>query len=229
MLGRDAPTLPMRRRVLGAGLGLLAAAPLVQRAALALEYRPSRDAARIGGVCDGCELIYNGMPATLTASAQIAARDEPGTRLRVRGTLYRPDGHTAAAGVILYVYHTDDNGHYVPPDLHGRGLTPHGRLRGWIQTDADGSYAFDTICPAPYPARDTPAHIHAVIKEPGKNEYYIDNYVFDDDPLLTAARRRERQNFGGSGIVHATHTESGLLIQRDIVLSLNVQNYPPKP
>lgn len=216
---------PSRRRLLGAGIGLLAAVPLAKLTARAAEVRDERDPDRIGGVCDGCETMYAGMPAAMTSTATIAAPDEPGIRLQVRGTLYRPDGQTPAGGVVLYAYHTDADGYYVPPDRRDRGLTRHGRLRGWIRTGPDGRYRFDTVRPAPYPSRDMPAHIHAVIKEPGKNEYYVDDFVFDDDPLLTSAARHERDKLGGSGIVHAERRGDGLLIRRDIVLGLNVPNY----
>lgn len=225
MSDHDAGMSPGRRRLLGVGIGLLAVAPLAKLTARAVEVRDERDPDRIGGVCDGCETMYAGMPAAMTSTATIAAPGEPGIRLQVRGTLYRPDGRTPAFGVVLYAYHTDADGYYVPPGRRGRGLTRHGRLRGWIRTGADGRYRFDTIRPAPYPARDTPAHIHAVIKEPGKNEYYIDNYVFDDDPLLTANLRRERDDEGGSGIVHSERIGDGLQIRRDIILGANIPNY----
>ena len=42
-------------------------------------------------------------------------------------------------------------------------------------------------------------HIHISIREPEiKNEYYIDELVFDDDPLLTTAKRAALENRGGT-------------------------------
>ncbi len=43
--------------------------------------------------------------------------------------------------------------------------------------------------PAAYPGRTDPAHIHITIKEPDKSEYYIDDFLFDDDPLLIEHER----------------------------------------
>lgn len=41
--------------------------------------------------------------------------------------------------------------------------------------------------PGTYPPQDFPAHVHAAIKGPnGINEYYIDDFIFDDERLLAA-------------------------------------------
>ena len=108
----------------------------------------------MGGGCDGCELMFEGMPERLDWRTSIGAKDEPGEPLVVRGVIYQRDGKSPAPGVILYVYQTDATGHYAPgPDqTHGRR---HGRLRGWMKTDADGRYEFRTIRPAPYPGQTT--------------------------------------------------------------------------
>lgn len=65
-----------------------------------------------------------------------------------------------------------------------------------------------------------------MVKEPDKNEYYIDEFVFDDDPLLTATQQSSLENRGGSGIVHL-RPESGLLTAtRTIILGQNIPDYP---
>lgn len=180
----------------------------------------------VGGGCDGCEAIYDGMPADLGPRATIAGPDEPGERMELSGVVYRRDGRTPAADVILYVYHTDANGYYTPtPDMTGPARR-NGRLRGWTRTGRDGAYAFSTIRPAPYPGRAIPAHVHPIVKEPDTNEYYLDEYRFDDDPLLTAAERAKAENRGGSGIVRLTKTAAGVWTgRRDVVLGLNVPDY----
>ena len=180
----------------------------------------------VGGPCDGCEGIYEGMPSQLSWETTIAADSEPGERLEISGLLLRPDGKTPAPDVILYVYHTDARGYYSPaPDA--TGLTRrHGHLRGWMKTNALGQYTFRTIKPTPYPNRNIPAHIHPIVKEPDKHEYYIDEYRFDDDPLLTAEERSRAENRGGSGIIHLAKSSTGLLVgRRDIVLGRNIPNY----
>jgi protocatechuate 3,4-dioxygenase, beta subunit len=127
--------------------------------------------------------------------------------------------------VILYAYQADATGHYAPgPDQrHG---SRHGRLRGWIKTGVDGRYEFRTIRPAPYPGQTIPAHIHPVVKEPDRNEYYIDEFLFDDDPLLTKAERARQEGRGGSGVLEVTEDGDGVLTgSRDIFLGRNIPDY----
>jgi len=57
----------------------------------------------VGGGCDGCELIYDGMPQQLSWQTAIATSSEPGERMEISGTIYRGDGRTPASNVILYV------------------------------------------------------------------------------------------------------------------------------
>ena len=114
----------------------------------------------------------------------------------MRGVIYLSDGKTPAPEVILYVYHTDARGNYSPAPGQAHGLR-HGHLRGWMKTDRQGRYRFRTIRPAPYPNGRIPAHIHPIVKEPRRNEYYIDEYVFGDDPLVTGKERGRMEDRGG--------------------------------
>ena len=183
-------------------------------------------AARIGGYCEGCEAIYEGMPSQLNWETRIAPASEPGEPLEASGRIYQPDGKTPAPGVILYAYHTDAHGIY-PPVPGATGSTRrHGRLRGWIKTNAKGEYKFKTIKPASYPNSAIPSHIHLIVKEADKNEYYIDSFEFEDDRFLTERERARRQKVGGSGVVALTSGAGGVRVAvRDIILGLNVQNY----
>lgn len=90
----------------------------------------SAQEAVIGGPCQGCELVFVGMPDDVSSSARIAPVDEPGEALIVKGTVYKKDG-TPAKGIIVYAYQTDDSGKYP------KGSTSHGRLRGWARTNQD--------------------------------------------------------------------------------------------
>jgi protocatechuate 3,4-dioxygenase beta subunit len=181
---------------------------------------------RVGGHCDGCEAIYDGMPAQLNWETRIASASEPGEPLEVSGVIYQADGKTPASGVILYVYHTDANGIYSPAHGATGGARRNGHLRGWMKTNAKGEYKFVSIKPASYPNSNIPAHIHPIIKEADKNEYYLDSYEFANDPLLTQQERARRKNYGGSGIVTLTKSNSGVwLARRDITLGLNIPNY----
>lgn len=180
----------------------------------------------VGGYCEGCEAIYEGMPAQLNSETRIAPATEPGEPMEASGVIFQSDGKTPAPGVILYAYHTDAKGIY-PPAPNANGVTRrHGRLRGWIKTNAKGEYKFVSIRPASYPNRNIPAHIHLIVKEPDKNEYYIDDFEFDDDPTLTPQERSRRRKLGGSGIVRLTKSSGGVwLARRDIILGLNVADY----
>jgi protocatechuate 3,4-dioxygenase beta subunit len=178
----------------------------------------------VGGGCDGCELIYEGMPKSLNWETRIPEAKEPGEPMEISGTIYRVDGRTPAANVILYVYHTDATGLYAPAADQTVGRR-HGHLRGWVNTGADGRYQFRSVKPAAYPGRAIPAHIHPIIKEPDKNEYYIDEYRFEDDPLLTVEERAKEEKRGGSGIIKLTRQNGVWVGHRDIVLGFNIPNY----
>ena len=179
----------------------------------------------VGGGCDGCELMFEGMPREIGSRTAIAGDGERGSPLVVRGVILAKDGKTPVPGVVLYAYQTDATGHYAPApgQAHAR---LHGRLRGWVKTDNDGRYEFRTIRPAPYPGQSVPAHIHPVIKEPGKVAYYIDEFVFDDDPLLTRAERAKLERRGGSGVLKLVEEAGGVAAgRREIILGRNIPNY----
>jgi protocatechuate 3,4-dioxygenase beta subunit len=178
-----------------------------------------------GDHCDGCELIYEGMPAKLSNTTHLPGWDSGAQKLIVEGIVYHKDKRTVAPNVIVYIYHTDSNGEYSLSPGQAKGKR-HGHLRGWVKTDADGKYRFYTTMPAPYPGRDSPAHIHPVIKEPGKGEYYLDEYRFDNDPLLTQELRNKAENRGGSGIVKLGKNIDGVLFcRRNIILGQNIPYY----
>jgi len=175
----------------------------------------------VGGPCEGCELVFEGMPETLAARSRIAPAGEPGEPMVLEGTVRRPDG-TPAAGVIVYAYHTDAGGIY--PDA----ATRHGRLRGWAKTDETGAYRFDTVRPGAYPTRTAPQHVHMHVVEPGRATYWIDDVHFTDDPLFDAERERRsrRTPRGGSGVVEPEHGPDGAWrARRDVVLGRGVPGY----
>jgi protocatechuate 3,4-dioxygenase beta subunit len=133
--------------------------------------------------------------ATATSSAVLVAKDELGERLIVRGVIYRPDGTTPAADVILYVYQTDITGRYAQK----RGDPP--RLRGWMRTDENGRYEFLTIRPAPYPNRTEPAHIHTQIWGEGVPTHSNVVLLFADDSLIKPSERAESDALGRFGFI----------------------------
>lgn len=187
---------------------------------------------KVGGACEGCEAIYESPVPFEDLPNMVWLPDwkQDGNTLAVNGVVYKPDG-TPAPGVIIYIYHTDQTGIYpTKGDEKGWGKR-HGYIRGWMKTNDKGEYKFFTLRPAAYPGRKDPAHIHVTIKEPGKSEYYIDEYVFDDDPLLTPEQRQKAENRGGSGILMIKPYYVGrksLKSERNIYLGKNIPGYPEK-
>ena len=182
----------------------------------------------VGGKCDGCEIMYISMPANISSVDTSVAWNEKGQKLLIHGTAYKLDGKTPAPNVILYYWHTDNNGYYSPAPNQDEKSKRHGHIRGWVKTDNEGHYAIYTIRPAPYPDRGIPAHIHMTVKEPGINEYWIDEFLFDDDPLLTGAERKKQENRGGNGILMVENKNGMQVAERNIVLGLHIPNYPTK-
>lgn len=179
----------------------------------------------VGGPCEGCEAIFEYGTKTLAPTDTLSGFNLNEPKLRLTGTVLQKDGKTPANNVILYIYHTDKNGIYPTKGNEKGWAKRHGYIRGWIKTNETGKYTFYTFRPAAYPNRREPEHIHVTVKEPGKNEYYIDNFFFDDDTILTQERRNLLHNRGGSGIVKPVLKDGILTVNRNIALGLNIPNY----
>ena len=190
--------------------------------------KPLQQEIKVGGGCEGCEAIYE----CPLAFAQLNEIDtlpdfiEPGPKIEVSGIIYQRDGKTPAKDIVLYIYHTNQNGIYPKKGDEKGWAKRHGYIRGWIKTNADGFYKFYTLVPASYPNSNNPKHIHPTIKEPGKSEYWIDEYVFDNDPLLPNEERTKKNPVGGSGILKTTMKDGILRANRNIILGFNVKDYP---
>jgi protocatechuate 3,4-dioxygenase, beta subunit len=182
---------------------------------------------RVGGPFENSSFMYIGMPKLINATDTSSGWTQKGQKLLITGLILKPDGMTPAPDVILYYYHTDVNGVYPNSNTLNQKVARHGSIRGWVKSDKKGRYSIYTVRPAAYPNRTDPAHIHPSIKEPNDiNEYYLDEFVFDDDPLLTTQKRRSMENRGGSGVLR-TYQEGGLAIaEHNIILGLNIPNYP---
>jgi protocatechuate 3,4-dioxygenase, beta subunit len=205
---------------------VLSLAVTLQGCAQASQQEPT-NTKRVGGPCEGCEAIYE----SPTPFEQLSYRDtlpdykDNGQKLHLSGVVYKADGRTPAPGVVLYVYHTDGTGVYpTRGDEKGWGRR-HGYIRGWVRTNDKGEYAFYTLRPGAYPSRQAEEHIHITVKEPDLNEYYIDDFVFADDPLLTQQHRARLRNRGGSGILNPQKSGHILVARRDIILGKNVTDY----
>lgn len=169
--------------------------------------------------CEGCEAAFERPFASLTSNVTIAGPREPGERMVLTGQVLTADGARPAANVIVYAHHTNVKGLYGGGFFGPKASDRHGRLRGWAKTDADGTYRFDTIKPAPYPDRSMPAHVHIYIGEAGKRAYYVDDVVFAGEFGVTPKYIADQQLRSGSGIVTLTRMGNGVLLaRRDIRL-----------
>ena len=183
----------------------------------------------IGGPCEGCEAVFESpVPFDeLSWVDTLPDYHEPGPKMQISGVVYQADGKTPAKDVVLYIYHTGQDGKYTNKFNEKAWGARHGYIRGWIKTNEKGQYKFYTLMPASYPNSTALKHIHPTIKEPGKNEYYIDEFIFDDDPFLTTeSRNHPQENRGGDGLIKLKR-ENGILIgERDIYLGRNIPGYP---
>ncbi len=184
----------------------------------------------VGEGCDGCELMYVGMPKEISSTDTSPGWNEKGQKLMVTGKVFQSDGKTPAPNIIIYYWQTDNDGYYSPKTGMNERAKRHGHIRGWVKTDANGKYTIKTIRPAPYPKDVLPAHIHLSVKEPDvANEYYTDEINFDDDKLLIPHfKKHPQENRGGSGVVRILLKDSLQIAEHNIVLGLNIPNYPKK-
>lgn len=182
---------------------------------------------KIGGGCEGCEAIYSSsIPFDkLSHIDTLPDFNEPGPKLILEGIVYKSGGKTPAKDIVIYFYHTDQTGHYINKFNEKGYAGKHGYIKGWIKTNTKGEYKIYTLKPGAYPGTNIPAHIHPTVKEPGKNEYYIDEFLFEGDPFLTSSQRNKQELRGGSGIIQLEQKGNILYGRRDIILGLNIPGY----
>lgn len=179
----------------------------------------------VGGPCEGCEAIFEYGNKSLSPVDSLPGFLENGPQLKITGTVFQSDGNTPAPDVLIYIYHTNRQGIYASSGNETGWGRRHGQHRGWVRTGPDGRYTFYTFRPAAYPDGREPEHIHLTIKEPDRNEYYLDEYHFADDLLLTGGQLSRLEERGGSGVV-LPRLEHGLLtVHRDLYLGKNIPNY----
>ncbi len=190
---------------------------------------PTQIAQEIGGGCDGCELMYVGLPNDISATHTSIGWKEGKNRLRVTGRVFQLDGKTPAPNTIIYYWHTDEQGLYSSDQHVPQAAQRHGKLRGWVNSDANGNYTIQTSRPAAYPNETIPQHIHLSIKEKNRKEYYADLY-FDDDPLYLAHQKKYgRFDRAGTELLRVLKNGNDEVAEHNIILGLNIPNYPITP
>ena len=182
---------------------------------------------KVGGGCEGCEVIYESpIPfEKLNWIDTLPDFNEAGKKLIVSGTVDKPDGKRAK-DIIIYIYHTDQKGNYDNRNNEKGFAGRNGYIKGWMKTNEKGQYKFLTLKPVSYPNSNIPAHIHPIIKEPHTSDYWIDEFVFDDDPFLTSQELKNHKQRGGSGVLHTEEVNGVLYAERNIYLGKNIPGYP---
>lgn len=189
----------------------------------------------VGGTFENSEFTYYGIPKHISSTDTSSGWTQKGEKILLTGIVYQQDGKTPAPEVLLYYYQTNTDGKYLHKPEEKRSMPQnelgqtHGYIRGWVKTDAEGKYFIYTVRPGTYPTNDEPAHIHITVKEPNEiKEYYIDDFVFDDDKLLTSSKRQKMENRCGSGILRLVQKGDLQIGERNLILGLNIPDYPNK-
>ncbi|MBO6880446.1 intradiol ring-cleavage dioxygenase [Winogradskyella sp.] len=179
----------------------------------------------VGGRCEGCEALFEYGDKKLSNIDTLPKFEVSEPKLKITGTVYQKDGKTPASNIILYIYHTNENGIYETKGDEKGWAKRHGHIRGWVKTSSDGSYTFYTFRPSSYPNTSAPQHIHMTVKEPNTNAYYVDDIMFEDDKFLTNEFKERLGQRAGSGVV-LPKMENGILhVKRDLVLGRNIPDY----
>jgi catechol 1,2-dioxygenase len=138
--------------------------------------------------------FYSGKQSILPFGSSILRRSEQAMPLDMSGHVLSPEGNPIG-GALVEVWQTAPNGLYDVQDPS----QPKGHLRGSFETQADGSYAFETVMPVSYAIPDDgpvgcllrevgrhpnrPAHIHFMISAPGHRRL-VTHLFIDGDPYL---------------------------------------------
>jgi len=121
------------------------------------------------------------------SNIHIVPPKEPGQPITIKGTVKDAKGNPLK-NIRLFIFHTDARGYYAPTDSATKRMNePDPRLFGYVTTDKDGRYTFETIHPGTYPnkyeGRFIPQHIHIQIVEKGYEPFSI-QMAFEDDPAM---------------------------------------------
>jgi protocatechuate 3,4-dioxygenase beta subunit len=174
----------------------------------------------IGGPCDGCEAVFEGMPAKLESKGRIAPSGEPGEAMSITASSAINNAGRSPASLFTGIKRTERESIQRRP----RGMDGYAAGSGRTLRDAISSTRF-ALAATPTPTfRSTST---CTSSSPAAARPYIDEMVFSDDPRLTAENRKQLvTGRGGDGLVTPMRDSSGLWsVTRDIVLGQNVPGY----
>ena len=138
------------------------------------------------------------------------------SKLKLTGIIYQSDGVTPAKDVILFIEQPDEDGDF---DLRNTGDARYVFHRSWVKTDSDGRYTLYTFVPGGDRRYNQMQQIFPLVKEPSKQEYQVDSFLFDEDPLLTKTCRKRMAKKGDTSRILKLKTEDGMFVaERNITL-----------
>ncbi|BAO77320.1 hypothetical protein [Winogradskyella sp. PG-2] len=163
--------------------------------------------------------IYDRAEHQLTNTDTIPDYRSKTNKLKLTGTIYQSDGITPAKDVILFIEQPNEDGDF---ELRNEGDSRYVLHRSWVKTDADGRFTFYTFVPGNDRRYNQLQQIFPLIKEASHQEYKLETFLFDNDPLLTKrCRKRISKKSDTSRILKLKKEEEILVAQKDIVLASN--------
>lgn len=143
---------------------------------------PSGEIKESGPICDPTTLDYYGEGPFYTENPpmismnKLSNPDEEGTKLIISGRVFNLDCSQYIPDTKVDVWHANDAGAY---DNEGYNL------RGYMTTNDQGFYLFETIVPGKYlnGSKYRPSHIHFKITPPGFSELITQLYFEGDESI----------------------------------------------
>jgi protocatechuate 3,4-dioxygenase beta subunit len=161
--------------------------------------------------------IYDRSEDLLSHTDTIPDYRSKNNKLKLTGTIYKSDGITPASDVILFIEQPDEDGDF---KLRKTGENRYVFHRSWVKTDADGHYTFYTFVQGNDRRYNQLQQIFPIVKEPSKQEYQLETFLFDEDPMLTKrCRKRIAKTSDNTRILKLKKEDGVLVAQRNIVLS----------
>lgn len=180
----------------------------------------------VGAPCEGCEAVLEADSYQLKSHDTLPYYLEGGKPIKITGQVFKADGQTPAAGIIIYAYHTNQEGYYHSDEKEIGWGQRHGSIRGWVKTDERGRYSFLTSRAQPYPNRDEPAHVHYTILETSGKYYYVADTYFEGDSLLTQRHLHPKNPRGGyPGVIKLEERHTHFEGTRNFILGKNIPSY----
>ncbi|MEY8848994.1 hypothetical protein AB9K26_09270 [Psychroserpens sp. XS_ASV72] len=164
--------------------------------------------------------VYDYDETTISNTATIPGYESKENPIKITGTIYLSDGVTPAKDVVLYIEQPDEYGDF---DLRYHNGKRYVHNRGWVKTDADGTYTFYTYIPGNNRRFKELQQLYPIVKAPGTDDYEITSFLFEDDPYLSkSCRKRIAKQNDTDRILKPVKKGDVLIAERDIVLQKDI-------